>query len=56
MKGMDNIVGYDYPSDLLDKYSEIAHGHTSWTMDHDGHGNIIITFWQEELEGDDYVL
>lgn len=53
MSGIDNIVGYDFPSDLLDKYSEIIHGHDEWTMDHDGHGNVIITFWRQKDEGVD---
>ena len=53
MSAIDNIVGYEFPSDLLDKYSEIIHGHDEWTMDHDGHGNVIITFWSQKDEGVD---
>ena len=49
---MINVDEYAYdiefPGDLLDEYSRIAHGHDNWTMDHDGYGNIIITFWKDK--------
>lgn len=43
-------MDYDMPTDLLDEYSRIIHGHDQWAMTTDGHGNVIITFFQEETE------
>ena len=48
MSGVDKYWDVEFPSDLLDEYSRIAHGHDHWTMDHDGHGNVIITFWKDK--------
>ena len=53
MSGVDKYWDVEFPSDLLDEYSRIAHGHDNWTMDHDGHGNVIVTFWRKELEEDE---
>ena len=53
MSGVDKYWDVEFPSDLLDEYSRIAHGHDNWTMDHDGHGNVIITFWRQKDEGVD---
>jgi len=47
--GVDKYWDVEFPSDLLDEYSRMIHGHDSWTKDTDGHGNIIITFWSEEI-------
>ena len=51
--GVDKYWDVEFPSDLLDEYSRIAHGHKTWSMDHDGHGNVIITFWKDKGVDDD---
>jgi len=56
MSGVDKIWDVEFPTDLLDEYCNIEFGHDNWSSDRDAYGNIIVTFWKDKLEGDDYEL